>query len=128
MTLERDQAAQDDHDDDERQDAVAEGPHFVAVGGDEGGEGHDDGDLRQLGGLEGAIQKLEPAADAVDLGCCQHQTEQKHIYKIDHRPQPPDDVIVDRHDDRHNHHAHHNPHQLKTAVVCVHNQILQRAV
>ncbi len=65
MTLERDQAAQDDHDDDERQDAVAEGPHFVAVGGDEGGEGHDDGDLRQLGGLEADARDLDPALGAV---------------------------------------------------------------
>ena len=102
MTLERDQAAQDDHDDDERQDAVAEGPHFVAVGGDEGGEGHDDGDLRQLGGLEADARDLDPALGAVGRGADdRHEHEKKHRDQQDDERGAAPELIVEPADKEH---------------------------
>ncbi len=102
MAFQRDKAAQDDHDDDERQDAVAEGAHFITSGRDHGGEGHDNGDLCKFGGLEADARDLDPALGAVGRGADdRHEHEEKHRDQQDDERGAAPELIVQAADKQH---------------------------
>ena len=102
MALQRDEAAQNEHDHAEGRDAVAEGVHFVAVGRDHGGEGHDDGDLRKLRGLEADARDLDPALGAVGRRADKRHEHQKHNgYRKDDKRRAAPELIIEAADKQH---------------------------
>ena len=56
------------------------------------------------------------------------QPEKKNIDKVTDRPQATDDVVFYGHHQCDDNHADNNPHQLQTAVVGVHNKLLNGSV
>lgn len=107
MALQRDEAAQDDHDRAEGRDAIAEGAHFIAVGRDHGGKRHDDGDFRKLRGLEADARNLDPALCAVGRRADERYEHQEHDgYREDDERSTAPELIVQPADKQHTADAH----------------------
>ena len=118
MALQRNEAAQDDHNRAEGRDAIAEGAHFIAVGRDHGGKRHDDGDFRKLRGLEADARNLDPALCAVGRRADERYEHQEHDgYREDDERSTAPELIVQPADKQHTADAHDSENRLPGKVI-----------
>ena len=118
MRLEKDEADHRQEDHDERQQALLEVAHLLALLGGQHGAPHHHGELRQLGWLQREEPEVHPAACAIDRGRdgmrkWQQGNQQQQAGDAEQRPGPvPPAVVVQSREHDRQQAAHRRAHGL----------------
>ena len=118
VLFQRNQTADHKQNHRERQNAVAEGLHLLAVGRHERCKSHDDCDLCQLRWLEGGKANPDPALRAALLRTENRNEQQKEYRACQHEKRDASpELIVDARDEQHHADAQHRENRLPRKII-----------